>query len=168
MDWDVIAPMIVAIVLFLTVGGVLVLRPLSRRIADLLEVYTRERQQLGGADVQHLREVLESMDTRLRLLEDRQDFTERLLDAGPRRGHRHGGRRRADVRDGARDVNRRRFAGRRAELLREREMENDDLERLGRRRDSRARTSSGRISEGSFCAITIRLRWRFPDPGLSE
>jgi len=86
MDWDVIAPMIVAIVLFLTVGGVLVLRPLSRRIADLLEVYTRERQQLGGADVQHLREVLESMDTRLRLLEDRQDFTERLLDAGPRRG----------------------------------------------------------------------------------
>jgi hypothetical protein len=81
-EWDVLAPMIVTIVLFLTVGGVLILRPIAKRVGDLLEVYARERE--GGMEVEmrQMRELLESMNGRLQLMEERQDFTERLLESG--------------------------------------------------------------------------------------
>lgn len=80
-DWDAVAPMIVAIVLFLTVGGVIILRPIAKRIGDLLEVYARERE--GGMEVEmrQMRELLESMNGRLHLMEERQDFTDRLLES---------------------------------------------------------------------------------------
>lgn len=82
MDWEMIAPMVVGIVLILTVGGVLILRPLAKRLGNLLEVMTRER--LEGSDRQdmaHLREILETMNQRLQLLEERQEFTDRLLES---------------------------------------------------------------------------------------
>ena len=79
MHWDAIAPMIVASLLILTTGGVLVLRPIAKRLGELIEVMTRERLS-GDRDQQtHMRELLETMSQRLALLEDRQDFTERLL-----------------------------------------------------------------------------------------
>lgn len=77
MDWEFIAPMITAIVLIVTVGGVAVLRPLSKRVADLLEVFARDRHQ--GHELGQVRDLLETMNARLQLLEERQDFTERLL-----------------------------------------------------------------------------------------
>ena len=79
MEWEFIAPMIMTIVLFLTVGGVMVLRPIAKRVGDLIELYVRDRQDglQGGMD--HTRDLLETMNARLQLLEDRQDFTERLL-----------------------------------------------------------------------------------------
>lgn len=84
MDWEVIAPMIVATILILTVGGVMVLRPLSKRFAELLEVYTQDRQKGVGNELHQMRELLETMDARLRLMEERQDFTDRLLQASHR------------------------------------------------------------------------------------
>jgi len=79
MEWEFLAPMIVSIVLFVTIGGVLILRPIAKRVGDLLEVYAKEKE--GGMEVEmrQMRELLETMDARLQLMEERQDFTERLL-----------------------------------------------------------------------------------------
>ena len=82
MDWDVIAPMIVAVVFLLTVGGVLILRPIAKRLADLLEIYARDRQSGIEGEVHQVRDLLETMNARLQLIEERQDFTERLLNPG--------------------------------------------------------------------------------------
>jgi hypothetical protein len=80
MEWEFIAPMIMSVVFILTVGGVLVLRPLSKRLADLLEVMVQNRQEPRIEDeLLHMRELMETMTGRLSLLEERQDFTERLL-----------------------------------------------------------------------------------------
>ena len=79
MEWEFIAPMIVSVVLFLTVGGVLILRPLALRVYELLELYAQDRTQGRDRELGQLRELLESMDARLQLMEERQDFAERLL-----------------------------------------------------------------------------------------
>ena len=89
MDWEFIAPMIMSVVLILTVGGVLVLRPLAKRISDLIEIYARERMAESGrqGEIHQIRDLLETMNARLQLMEERQDFTE----AGSRRIARVGG-----------------------------------------------------------------------------
>ena len=80
MEWEFIAPMVVSIVLFVTIGGVLVLRPLSKRLAELMEVMIQNRKQPQVEDeLLRMRELMETMTSRLSLLEERQDFTERLL-----------------------------------------------------------------------------------------
>ena len=82
LDWDVVAPMIVAIVLFLTIGGVLVLRPIAKQLGNFLEMYQRDRTEGLESEVHRVRDLLESMNARLQLMEERQDFTERLLGEG--------------------------------------------------------------------------------------
>ena len=82
MDWEVIAPMIAAVVLFLTVGAVLILRPIAKRLGVLLEAMAKEKSVRPSADAFRLREEVETLRTRLELLEDRQDFTDGLLEAG--------------------------------------------------------------------------------------
>lgn len=84
MDWELLAPMVVAVVLILTVGGVLVLRPIAKRVSDLLELYARDRQSGLESEVVQMRDLLETTNARLQLLEERQDFTERLLTSGER------------------------------------------------------------------------------------
>ena len=79
MEWEIIAPMIVSIVFILTVGGVLVIRPIAKRISGLLELYARDKTTGIGNDVHQVRELLKTMNTRLQLMEERQDFTEKLL-----------------------------------------------------------------------------------------
>ena len=79
MEWEFIAPMVITTVLFVVTGGVLILRPLSKRAADLLELYAHDRQSGLVGELKKVREVMETVDARLRLLEERQDFTERLL-----------------------------------------------------------------------------------------
>lgn len=82
MDWEYIAPMIVLVVAILTVGGVAVLRPIAKRVSDLLELYARDRHSGLENDVSQMRDLLETMNSRLQLMEERQDFTERLLTSG--------------------------------------------------------------------------------------
>jgi hypothetical protein len=79
MEWEFIAPVIISTVMFLTVGGVMVLRPIAKRVGDLIELYVRDRQESLHGEALHMRDLLETMNALLQLLEDRQDFTERLL-----------------------------------------------------------------------------------------
>ena len=79
MDWDVIAPMIVSIVLILTVGGVVLLRPIAKRLGALLDVMVLEKSRTTSVDYRRLGETMETMNDRLSLVEERQDFTERLI-----------------------------------------------------------------------------------------
>lgn len=84
MEWELIAPMVVSIVFITTVGGVAVVRPIAKRISELLELYARDRQTGIESDVHQIRDLLETMDARLHLMEERQDFTEKLLSSGRR------------------------------------------------------------------------------------
>lgn len=86
-----VAPMIVAVVLILTVGGVTLLRPLASRLGALLEVMTQERMGRGGSsdrsrdhELARIRELMESVHDRLVRLEERQDFTDALLQKSER------------------------------------------------------------------------------------
>lgn len=78
---------LIPIIFILSVAGVIIFRPLSKRLGDLLEAYTQDRmageaeqRQLGG-----LREQLESLDRRMGLLEERMSFTEELVGRRPGR-----------------------------------------------------------------------------------
>ena len=74
---------LVMIVFILTSGGTILLRPLTKRLADYLEVKTRSRlSRTDDEEVHRLREALEAMNGRLALLEERQDFMEKILDRG--------------------------------------------------------------------------------------
>lgn len=79
MEWEFVAPMIVSIVLILTVGGVVLLRPLARRLGALLDVMVLEKSKTSGMEDRSLGDAIEAMNDRLLLLEERQDFTERLI-----------------------------------------------------------------------------------------
>ena len=82
MDWDVIAPMIVSIVLIVTVGGVILLRPIAKRLGALLDVMVLEKSRTTSVDNRRLGETMDTINERLSLIEERQDFTERLIDRG--------------------------------------------------------------------------------------
>ncbi len=73
----------IPIVLFLTTGAVLILRPLTKRAGLLLEAMAKERMRPPAADPAsdpRTHALLEHMVRRLDLIEERLDFTERLLD----------------------------------------------------------------------------------------
>jgi hypothetical protein len=80
MDWEMIAPMVVGVVLILTTGGVILLRPLSRRLGDLLEAMAAERRDPGVRDeLARVRESVDVLGERFALIEERQEFTDALL-----------------------------------------------------------------------------------------
>lgn len=75
----------IPIVLFLSIAAVAILRPLTSRFGKLLEAMAREKTaalKTGGAedgDAARLRLAVEHISRRLDLMEERLDFTERLL-----------------------------------------------------------------------------------------
>ncbi len=86
-----IAPMVVGVTLIVVTGGVVLLRPLVRRLGDLMDLMIadrrRDRQPQPLADPagsERIVNLMESLDDRLRRLEDRQDFTDALLGGQPR------------------------------------------------------------------------------------
>ena len=84
MPWEVLAPMIVMVVLTLTIGGVALLRPISKRLGDIAEMMLREKQGGTEGELRRMGDLLETVSARMALLEERQDFTERLLAAPDR------------------------------------------------------------------------------------
>ncbi len=82
MEWEFIAPMIVSVVLVLTVGGVVLLRPVTKRLGALLDVMVLEKSTSSRTDDRRLLETIDTLNDRLSLLEERQDFTERLISRG--------------------------------------------------------------------------------------
>jgi hypothetical protein len=76
---------LIPITMFMCIAAVLILRPVSTRLGRLLEAMTRERiQQAAPAsreDPQLARVtlLLEQVSRRMELMEERLDFTERLV-----------------------------------------------------------------------------------------
>ena len=88
-----VAPMIIFTTLIVVSGGVVLLRPLARRLGDLIDVTIAERRRrlapddAVSADNDRMRSAVDAIDQRLRLLEERQDFTDALLSAESRVGN---------------------------------------------------------------------------------
>lgn len=80
MHWEFLIP----IALFVCVAAVSILRPLTKRLGDVLLQMQLDRQKgrTDEGEAARLRAQVEHLTGRLDLLEDRLDFTERLLSAG--------------------------------------------------------------------------------------
>ncbi|MGW8268628.1 MAG: hypothetical protein ACWGSQ_19845 [Longimicrobiales bacterium] len=77
---EILAPMVFAIILTLTIGGVILLKPIANKLGILLEAMAKEKQEPRlTEELGHIRELLETITGRLALLEERQDFTDALL-----------------------------------------------------------------------------------------
>jgi hypothetical protein len=72
---------LVPITLFMCIAGVLVLRPITKKLGALIEATAREKGQTRTDDTANVRVMLlmEQMARRLELIEERLDFTERLV-----------------------------------------------------------------------------------------
>ena len=86
MELEAIAGMALAflmtVTLALTIGGVILLKPLMRNLGNFLEAKADEKKGLlGGSpeDWDRLLGSLEMLDERVQAIEERQDFTEKLL-----------------------------------------------------------------------------------------
>ena len=77
-------PTIVLSLLILCTTGVILLRPISKQLAQLLAHAVAEKQRAFEKDAVQVRELVEVLDSRLRLVEERLDFTERMLSSGDR------------------------------------------------------------------------------------
>ena len=82
MEWEFIAPMIISTVFILTVGGVILLRPVMKRLGALLDVLVLQKTRTPDEENRRLRETVETMNERLTLMEERLDFAERLIGGG--------------------------------------------------------------------------------------
>jgi hypothetical protein len=83
---DELAPMLVAIFFIVTTGGVILLRPISKKLGTYLEVLAEERRRaldqkapVERVDTARLTAALERIEDRLTQVERNQDFTEKLL-----------------------------------------------------------------------------------------
>jgi hypothetical protein len=74
-------PELIPITMFLSIAAVLILRPLTKRLGGLLEAMTRDRIQVPAQDhtSEHTLALLEHISRRIDLMEERLDFTERLV-----------------------------------------------------------------------------------------
>jgi len=78
--------MVFAVILTLTIGAVILLKPIANKLGNLLEAMAKEKQEPRlTEELGHIRELLETMSGRLSLLEERQDFTDALLNDPERR-----------------------------------------------------------------------------------
>jgi hypothetical protein len=78
---------LIPITFFLSVAAVMILRPVTKKLGGFLDALTRERIQPPAQDHSDGRVItlLEHMNKRLDSMEDRLDFTERLVSAPPPR-----------------------------------------------------------------------------------
>ncbi len=67
---EILAPLILTVVLTLTVGGVLLLRPIAKRLGDIAELMLREKQGGTERELRRMGDLLETVDARMTLLED--------------------------------------------------------------------------------------------------
>jgi hypothetical protein len=81
---EVIAPVVVSIALFVSTAAVLIFRPLTKRLGDRLAA-TKQPTIIRAdeAELASMHQALEETNARVEQLEQRLDFTERLL-AKPR------------------------------------------------------------------------------------
>jgi hypothetical protein len=80
---------LIPIVMFLCIAGVLVLRPISKKLGLLLEALAKERmaapqRNLDDVQLDRITAALERLNNRLDLVDDRVAFMERLVEERPR------------------------------------------------------------------------------------
>lgn len=77
---------LIPIVLFICAAAVAILAPISSKLGKLLEAMARERQhpQVDGAEMARVRTLVEHLTQRVELMEERIEFTERLVDTAHR------------------------------------------------------------------------------------
>jgi hypothetical protein len=94
MDPNAVAGMIFTLLLFLLIGGFIVLLPLTRRLGALIESKAAEKKQdaLPPQAIDELVNVIRDLETQVRRLAERQEFTEQLLESGERDRALKGGR----------------------------------------------------------------------------
>ncbi len=81
---------LIPIVLFLCIAGVLILRPISKKLGLLLEAMARERttapqRTIPEVQIERITSSLERLNNRLDLVDDRVAFMERLVEERPHR-----------------------------------------------------------------------------------
>jgi hypothetical protein len=80
-----VAPMIVGVAFMAMIGAIALFRPITKKLGTYLEVLAEERrrqltaQPMDRVDAARIAQLLETMDNRLAQLEERQEFTDRLL-----------------------------------------------------------------------------------------
>ena len=74
---------LVPITLFLTVGGVLVLRPLTKRLGVLMEASAKSKSSNAEERLQleHMKLMIDTQNLKLEQLEQKLSFTEALLES---------------------------------------------------------------------------------------
>jgi hypothetical protein len=73
---------LIPITMFMCIAAVMILRPLTRRLGGLLEAMTRDRTapaQMQEHTSERTIALLEHISRRIDLMEERLDFTERLI-----------------------------------------------------------------------------------------
>ncbi len=82
----------IPIVMFLCIAGVMIFRPMTKRLGLLLEALAKERtsvaqpapQRLDEAQMERIATALDRLNTRMDLMDDRIGFVERLVENRPR------------------------------------------------------------------------------------
>jgi hypothetical protein len=78
---------LIPIALFVCIAAVMIFRPLTKRIGLILEaIYQERRRPAERPDLAHLTRLLERVSDRMDGIEDRLDFTERMLEANGSHG----------------------------------------------------------------------------------
>lgn len=73
-------PIVTGSIFIIVTGAVILLRPVSKQLGEFLEVMIQEKRgELRGEESRETRKLLERLDQRLDHMEERLDFTERLL-----------------------------------------------------------------------------------------
>lgn len=80
-----VAPMVVGVIFFIVTGLVILLRPISTKLGSFLEVLAEEKRRqldqkpVNRDDAARIAMLLENIDQRLAHVEERQEFTDKLL-----------------------------------------------------------------------------------------
>jgi hypothetical protein len=84
-----LAPLLMGVTVTLSIAGVLILRPIMKRLGTILELRAKERHQasqISPEDIARLTQAVSRLTDRIEDLEERQDFQERLLASPPSGG----------------------------------------------------------------------------------
>jgi hypothetical protein len=76
---------LIPITFILSVSGVLIFRPLAKRLGNVMEANALARQQVVDDKLhhEHVKTLLETQNLKIQQLEQRLEFTESLLEARP-------------------------------------------------------------------------------------
>lgn len=85
MDPMLVPMMIFTLVTIITIGGFILLIPLSKQVARYLAFRMQNKTGVGeGVEVElrRLRAAVDSLDQKLQLVSERQEFLEKMLESG--------------------------------------------------------------------------------------